>query len=48
MWKGMKHHFQYLIAEINSFKLMIFNVYNYKIKETNKYLNILNIATSRH
>jgi len=29
------------MPEINNFKLMNLYVYNYKIKDTNKYLNIL-------
>ena len=38
----MDHHFQYLIPEINNFKLMNLNVYNYKIKDTNKYFKYTN------
>jgi len=37
----MEHHFHNPMLEINNFKLMNFYVYNYKIKDTNKYLNIL-------
>ena len=37
----MEYHFRYPISEINNLKLMNLNVYNYKIKNTNKYLNIL-------